>query len=112
MWIEKKAIETLSHLCDGDARVALNGLQMTIQSQSSKLNQSGDSLNPDVSLQSKKKSFTTNSMCKSQRRTEEIGSKMNGSDRKIKGQIGSVIVRTEHVKEGLQKSHILYDRAG
>ena len=31
--IEEKAITTLANLCDGDARIALNGLQLAIQSQ-------------------------------------------------------------------------------
>nr|XP_022338350.1 ATPase WRNIP1-like [Crassostrea virginica] len=32
-WIEKDAIKSLANLCDGDARCALNSLQMAIQSQ-------------------------------------------------------------------------------
>lgn len=34
-WIEKDAITGLANLCDGDARCALNSLQMAIQSQRS-----------------------------------------------------------------------------
>ena len=59
--IEEKAVTTLAHLCDGDARVALNSLESAIES-----------------------ARATN--CS--------------------------IVGVEDVKEGLQRSHIQYDRAG
>ncbi|KAK3586738.1 hypothetical protein CHS0354_014768 [Potamilus streckersoni] len=72
VWIETQALKTLSHLCDGDARIALNGLQMAVQSQ----------------------------ITKSQ------------SDERKELTAGSVVVKTEHIKEGLQKSHILYDKTG
>ncbi|KAM8850633.1 ATPase WRNIP1 [Spinachia spinachia] len=70
--IEEKALDTIAHLCDGDARAGLNGLQLAVQAQvsSSRLGQSG----PDASRE--------------------------------------ILVKEEHVKEGLQRSHILYDRAG
>ncbi|XP_040027995.2 ATPase WRNIP1 isoform X1 [Gasterosteus aculeatus] len=70
--IEEKALDTIAHLCDGDARAGLNGLQLAVQAQvsSSRLGQSG----PDAARE--------------------------------------ILVKEEHVKEGLQRSHILYDRAG
>ncbi|XP_037313364.2 ATPase WRNIP1 [Pungitius pungitius] len=70
--IEEKALDTIAHLCDGDARAGLNGLQLAVQAQvtSSRLGQSG----ADASRE--------------------------------------ILVTEEHVKEGLQRSHILYDRAG
>ncbi|XP_068092910.1 ATPase WRNIP1 isoform X2 [Hyperolius riggenbachi] len=67
MFIEMKALTTLAHLCDGDARTGLNGLQMSIQG----ILAAGE--NPE------------------QRR---------------------MVIKEEHIKEGLQRSHILYDRAG
>ncbi|XP_077125886.1 ATPase WRNIP1 [Ranitomeya variabilis] len=67
MYIEAKALTTLAHLCDGDARTGLNGLQLSVQSQLA--------AGPDSQLQ-------------------------------------GMIIKEEHIKEGLQRSHILYDRAG
>ncbi|XP_042321967.1 ATPase WRNIP1 [Sceloporus undulatus] len=71
--IERKAINTLAYLCDGDARTGLNGLQMAVQATSMKL--SHQSSTDDSSTQ-------------------------------------GLIITEDHVKEGLQRSHILYDRAG
>ncbi|XP_056377012.1 ATPase WRNIP1 [Hyla sarda] len=67
MYIEAKALTTLAHLCDGDARTGLNGLQLSVQSRLAA-----------------------------------------GPHSPIQG----MIIKEEHVKEGLQRSHILYDRAG
>ncbi|KAM9308281.1 ATPase WRNIP1 [Gastrophryne carolinensis] len=67
MYIEAKALTTLAHLCDGDARTCLNGLQLSIQARLS---------------------------------AEEEPQKHR------------MVIREEHIKEGLQRSHILYDRAG
>lgn len=71
--VEQKALDTVAHLCDGDARAALNGLQLAVQA------------------------------CVVQARV--ASSKPNGGPQQI-------IVREQHIKEGLQRSHILYDKAG
>ncbi|XP_067218080.1 ATPase WRNIP1 isoform X3 [Chanodichthys erythropterus] len=71
--IEQKALDTVAHLCDGDARAALNGLQLAVQA------------------------------CVVQVRV--ASSKPSDSPQQI-------IVREQHIKEGLQRSHILYDKAG
>ncbi|XP_053322830.1 ATPase WRNIP1 isoform X2 [Spea bombifrons] len=67
VYIEQKALTTLAHLCDGDARTGLNGLQLSVQA---RLAAGKDPLN------------------------------------------GGMVIKEEHIKEGLQRSHILYDRAG
>ncbi|XP_031759099.1 ATPase WRNIP1 isoform X2 [Xenopus tropicalis] len=67
IYVEEKALTTLAHLCDGDARTGLNGLQLSVQ----------------ASLAAEKDPI-------------EHG----------------IIIKEEHIKEGLQRSHILYDRAG
>ncbi|XP_034981290.2 ATPase WRNIP1 [Zootoca vivipara] len=71
--IERKAVNTLASLCDGDARTGLNGLQMAVQARLTKLQQ-----------QSSTHGCSVNEM----------------------------VITEDHVKEGLQRSHILYDRAG
>ncbi|XP_033754243.1 ATPase WRNIP1-like isoform X3 [Pecten maximus] len=73
VYIEQQALTTLSNLCDGDARAALNSLHMALQSRLCQhSSQSKDS-------------------CQSIRRP---------------------VVTSADVKEGLQRSHVLYDRAG
>ncbi|XP_045193209.2 ATPase WRNIP1-like [Mercenaria mercenaria] len=83
--IEKKALQYLSAICDGDARAALNGLQMTVQSQLLKSDQSESVLQPN---------------------TSERKSGENGYRRTC------VKISVEDVKEGLQRSHIAYDKTG
>ncbi|XP_074645297.1 ATPase WRNIP1-like isoform X2 [Tubulanus polymorphus] len=69
--IKQAAVKNLAYLCDGDARSALNGLQVVVQSQIVKQSNTTDS---------------------------DLG--------------GFVVITEEHVKEGLQKAHLQYDRAG
>lgn len=76
VYIEEKALSTLAHLCDGDARTGLNGLQLAVQAR----------------LGAGKQSYS-----------------YPGAKRSPKT---GVIIMEDHVKEGLQRSHILYDRAG
>lgn len=71
VFVEKQALETLSLLCDGDARVALNGFQMTAQAVMAKHNQSQNTL-----------------------------------------QTGPVVVTVADVKQGLQRTHVAYDKTG
>lgn len=75
MFIEDKALDTLAHLSDGDARAALNGLQMAVLAQLS---------------------------------DRKPGGKESGQE----SAPGRLLVTEKDVKEGLQRSHILYDRAG
>lgn len=70
--IEQKALDTIAHLCDGDARTGLNSLQLAVQAQ---LNMA------------------------------QFNSAGHDASREI-------LVKEEHIKEGLQRSHILYDKAG
>lgn len=70
VYIEQKALDTIAHLCDGDARAGLNGLQLAVQA----------CVNKNFSAQTDTPQNT--------------------------------VVQEKHVKEGLQRSHILYDKAG
>ncbi|KAL0966190.1 hypothetical protein UPYG_G00292090 [Umbra pygmaea] len=73
VYIEQKALDTIAHLCDGDARAGLNGLQLAVQARVG---------------------------------GARFGQSAAGSPPK------DIVVLEEHVKEGLQRSHILYDKAG
>ncbi|XP_020602895.1 ATPase WRNIP1-like [Orbicella faveolata] len=99
--IEEKAITTLANLCDGDARIALNGLQLAIQSQVAAVKQKtkghDNELNGPSSLQQ-------NGECNL---LDFSSADTQGCDEK---QI--VCVNVSHIKEGLQKTHLLYDRNG
>ncbi|KAL7875597.1 hypothetical protein AOLI_G00105600 [Acnodon oligacanthus] len=68
--IEQKALDTIAHLCDGDARAGLNGLQLAVQA-----------------CVAKARSTSTHTL-------------------------QHIVVQEVHIKEGLQRSHILYDKAG
>lgn len=70
IFIERKAVDTIAYLCDGDARTGLNSLQLAVQAQVSKAETSGQGASKEI------------------------------------------LVKEEHIKEGLQRSHILYDKAG
>ncbi|XP_072024367.1 ATPase WRNIP1-like [Amphiura filiformis] len=89
MYIERYAVTTLASLCDGDARAALNALQMTVQSQQAT------------------SSTTAAATCNknADRSNEAAGSDEDPIREKH-------LIKVCHVKEGLQRSHILYDRAG
>lgn len=72
IFIEQKAVDTIAYLCDGDARIGLNSLQLAVQAQVSSA------------------------------RICSLG--QDGSQ--------EIVIKEEHIKEGLQRSHILYDKAG
>lgn len=95
--IEENAIKTLANLCDGDARIALNGLQLAIQSQVATVKQKpkkqdAKELNGSPSSQ--------------QNPSPNIDADPHGDDEEL------VYINVSHIKEGLQKTHLLYDRNG
>ncbi|MBN3275644.1 WRIP1 ATPase, partial [Polyodon spathula] len=73
VYIEQKAVRTIAHLCDGDARTGLNGLQLAVQ-------------------------------------TRINAAKLGHL--KLEKTSQTILIEEDHVKEGLQRSHILYDKAG
>lgn len=91
VFVERNAITTLANLCDGDARIALNSLQMAVQSRLSRRQGKSDSSGENLDSSS----------------DSEIPEKEKSVD---KGVI--LIVRTKHIEEGLKRSHVLYDRTG
>lgn len=95
--IEENAIKTLANLCDGDARIALNGLQLAIQSQVATVKQKP------------KKQDTkelNGSPSSQQNPSPNIDADPHGDDEEL------VYINVSHIKEGLQKTHLLYDRNG
>lgn len=91
--IEENAIKTLANLCDGDARIALNGLQLAIQSQVAAVKQ-------------KPKKQDTFYPSSQQNPSPNIDADPHGDDEEL------VYINVSHIKEGLQKTHLLYDRNG
>ncbi|XP_021352741.1 ATPase WRNIP1-like [Mizuhopecten yessoensis] len=75
VYVEQQALTTLSNLCDGDARAALNSLHMALQSR----------------------------LCQHNSQSQDSTSSQSGR---------RPVVTSADVKEGLQRSHVLYDRAG
>ena len=90
--VEEAAIQALADLCDGDARVALNGLQLAVQSQVAMAAQ-------------KKKTFKTTADKDSITYGE---SKLDG----YQSALTTVRVNVDHIKKGLQRTHLLYDKKG
>ncbi|CAH1780183.1 unnamed protein product, partial [Owenia fusiformis] len=86
VYIAQDALDTLACFCDGDGRSALNGLQTVVNSRKAHFNSS----------------------CIS---TPKARSSSDG-DKECDVTKGYVIVREDHIKDGLQRSHIHYDRAG
>lgn len=96
--IEEKAITTLANLCDGDARIALNGLQLAIQSQVAAVKQ-------------KPKRQDTKEL-KSSPLLQQNSSPNRDADSQGDYEEQVVYINVSHIKEGLQKTHLLYDRNG
>lgn len=71
MAIDKKSVEWLAEMCDGDGRIALNTLQLTMQTIQEQQRNSNSDQNDQLKL-----------------------------------------ISIESLKEGIQKSHLLYDRKG
>ena len=135
--MEPQAIATLAQLCDGDARSALNGLQIAVQAKREKFQQQNskhsDSLNSASNNQSHSPEDTinqdlssvrelqSNSECSNVRAPEMRLSSPHLKDSSTttttahhshSADFSYPFVTTEDVKESLQRSHLLYDRAG
>ena len=89
IFIERYAVTTLANLCDGDARAALNALQMTVQSQST--------------------TQTGSDIVACNKDSDRSSRDANSDDEPIRRQH---VIKVCNIKEGLQRSHILYDRVG
>ena len=94
VYIEKSALRYLANLCDGDARSALNTFQVVVQSQAPSQQASNNSDQSQASGPSQ----STNGL--------ELGTDVNHEESEI------VVITTCHVKEALQRTHVMYDREG
>lgn len=115
VFVEPDALTTLSQLCDGDARSALNGLELAVQAKRTKLSKSYPTQqansNTDTSQETRQsevskhpsslqKSFTT----LNQLQLPEGSSILHTSP--------ATTVTVQDVMDSLQRTHLLYDRAG
>ena len=104
--VEEEAIKALANLCDGDARIALNGLQLAVQSQVSAVKRKAQ--NNTNSSNSMSLSLHQNGECfKSGTLPSYAANDTHESSEKK-----TVFVNVSHIKEGLQRTHLLYDRNG
>lgn len=90
VWISREALGALADLADGDARSALNGLQLAVQTKRTSLNTS-----------------LVNSEISKHKETQVVS---NVRDRDEKAPKNDSIVSIEDVKICLQRTHLLYDR--
>ena len=95
----------MANLCDGDARIALNGLQLAVQSQLAATKQqrkSNDNVPNSVSSPQQSGECSQNGKLPSNLNIDTEGF----NEKK------TVCVNVSHIKEGLQRTHLLYDRNG
>lgn len=88
VWIKPDALDFLANLSDGDARIALNGLQLTVQI---KKTQAGEEKSSSSTLENKQSSHSR-------------------ADSTPEAKLCTVTL--QDIKSCLQKTHLLYDRAG
>lgn len=79
--MKDEAVNCLAELCDGDGRIALNGLQLVVQTKRALQHQLTESKDREIRGKSE---------------TEAV----------------SLCVTIDDIKGSLQKTHLLYDRAG
>lgn len=123
IYIREDALTALAELCDGDARIALNGLQLTFQTKGAsqphinrKKEGEKDSLQTLTVPQKEGEVIKEKTVDSKQRKsTPQDSSRVEGgaSNRNIPmDTTGAVIIDVKDVKSCLQKTHLLYDRAG
>ncbi len=99
VWIEAEALDALANLSDGDARIALNGLQLAVQIKRANMEKKASS--DDVGTLKDEKALHSNS--------ESIVSE-KGTEAVFAAEVS--VVTLQDIKSCLQKTHLLYDRVG
>lgn len=90
VWIKSDALDALANLSDGDARIALNGLQLAVQI--------------------KRTQDPVSSSYDSSEKPLHVQGVSEGEERKLS--TNAYIVTLQDIKSCLQKTHLLYDRVG
>ena len=100
--VDPEAIATLAHFCDGDARSALTGLQIAVQAKRTRfLLESSESTSESH--------YTTQTTVKED---AAISTSKDGTTTPPSGTLQCPTVTVDDAKESLQRTHLLYDRAG
>lgn len=101
------AIKFLAEFCDGDARKALNGLQLVLQAKKTTLSSSKEQQENEAQDMTPSQSDGGLKLAGGREDLVAESSAVEG------GEVKKVIVTVEDVKESLrQRTHLLYDRAG
>ena len=103
--IDKGAVHSLACLCDGDARIALNGLQLAVQSRLAMATNTRHNEKPTE---------TTSTSGKAPQQVHDDGN-FTSSLHSTPGENQThtpVKITVSDIKEGLQRTHKMYDRVG
>ena len=119
MLIEAAALTTLAELCDGDARSALNGFQLAVQAKlahSSIARERPSLKQSQTSSEEEQRNSDSNqpsTMEQSSDIKQNLPSSTNEKGSSVSPLSASItMVTVDDVKESLQRTHLLYDRAG
>ncbi|XP_013392833.1 ATPase WRNIP1-like [Lingula anatina] len=108
-FITKDAVKYLANLCDGDARSSLNTLQNAIES---RLAFYKAARHGNYGKESRQMLAEKTAVSQKKRKSDVAGENEVAGEKTPDMGEEYVVVDVEHVKEGLQRSHIHYDRAG
>lgn len=99
IWIDEVALTAVADLSDGDARIALNGLQLAIQTKRTQRHIENSNRQGHNTKKSDISEESTGPVCERSGELAAISTELS-------------VVSLEDVKKCLQKTHLLYDRAG
>ena len=114
--IEAAALTTLAELCDGDARSALNGFQLAVQAKLALSTNTGNKQSP-TQPQPLPEDLMNSGQPSTTEHTSDVKddpvTSSNNKDVSVSSLPTSIpMVTVDDVKESLQRTHLLYDRAG
>lgn len=112
--IEEAAMNALAELCDGDARSALNGLHLAVQAKQAQqsINLQYMSYSPDFLTRYSVSSATTDHLDLNSNSEQLKCTTQNEENFAIAPSAAISTITVQDIKESLQKTHLLYDRAG
>ena len=124
MMIEPEALVTLAQLCDGDARSALNGLQLAVQAKQAQSHQERTSRkstaihtslqHPETPDCQKTEHMSSLDSVSSEDTPPSFDAKpfQKPSPSSTTHALQLPVVTVQDIKESLQRTHLLYDQAG